>query len=355
MGVNEHLSRIFIAARFGLLLALAIGLPSAAWTSVAAQMPAPALELDPQLPESLARCVSADSLQTSYERARERHADAHRWEQPGGALRVELRSGSDSGTDVTRVEVRAYRRARLLGERVLSIRAEDCDALPDTLALILELLSRSAVEPTGPPPTAATDLQAPDTALELPPILQPEAAIPSQAHAEREWVGGVAGGVFFGALPRTAVVLQLLAALRVPFLDLRARATALWPQELAVAEGTVAMLGYELALEACPGWELGGWALRLCVGPRLGIVRATSRGFAVRNRDASELSLYLGALPEVAFAIADSTWLQLSSGVAFALQRPKFVLNFQGPDPPLALDGPKVVRVEISLSVLQVF
>jgi hypothetical protein len=129
----------------------------------------------------------------------------------------------------------------------------------------------------------------------------------------------------------------------------------LWPQGRSIAEGSVDMSAYELALEGCPTWQLDPWALRLCFGPRFGIVRASSRGFAVRNRNPTELSLYLGALPEVAFAVTSTTWLQLTGGIALALQRPKFVVQFQGLDPALQLDGPNAVRAEISLNVMQVF
>jgi hypothetical protein len=129
----------------------------------------------------------------------------------------------------------------------------------------------------------------------------------------------------------------------------------LWPQELAIAEGSVQLSAYELALEACPTAKFDPWAVRLCIGPRFGIVRAMSRGFVVTNRDAAEFSLYLSALPELAFALSATAWLQLSGGVALALQRPKFVVQFQTRGAPLALDGPDVVRADVGLSLMQLF
>jgi hypothetical protein len=47
----------------------------------------------------------------------------------------------------------------------------------------------------------------------------------------------------------------------------------------------------------------------------------------------------------------------VSGGVAVALQRPKFLLQFlePGPDPTIELDGPRSVRTELGLSVAQMF
>jgi hypothetical protein len=338
------------ARRHFFWLALAtLAHPWAFATPASAQTP---IVLDSQLPKALQRCVSTERLQASYARARDRHAEASE-SQDTRALRVELRSQDDTRAEVTQVELRAFRGARYLGARVLPIRAQDCSALPETLALVLDFLSRSAPpEPDNPP----------DAPPAIPLVPQPIAADltepappPPHPSAENEWAVGLGMGAFFGALPQTAAALQLLAALRIPRIELRVHATVLWPQESSIAEGSVDMSAYELALEGCPTLQLEPWALRLCFGPRFGIVRASSRGFAVRNRGPTEFSLYLGAVPEVAFAVTATTWLQLTAGIALALQRPKFVVQFQAPDPSLQLDGPSALRAEIGLNVVQIF
>jgi len=344
------MTQISMSARWHLFsLALVALAPWASASTASAQTP---IVLDSQLPKALQRCVSAERLETSYARARDRHTEAPD-SQDTRALRVELRSQDDTRAAVTQVELRAYRGARYLGARVLPIRAQDCSALPETLALVLDFLSRSA------PPEADTP---PDTPPPSPPIPQPIAADttepsppPPQPATEAQWALGLGIGAFFGALPKTATALQLLAALRIPQIELRVHATVLWPQERSIAEGSVDMSAYELAVEGCPTWQRDPWALRLCFGPRFGIVSAASRGFAVRNRDPTEFSLYLGALPEVAFAVTPTTWLQVTGGIALALQRPKFVVQFQGLDPSLQLDGPNALRAEIGLSLMQIF
>jgi hypothetical protein len=341
---------------FRFLLGVAIALQLAAATAASpakAQAPVDPILLDAQLPDRLQRCVSAERLQTSYERARAEHAQERGAEPQSEPLRVELRVSGDERSDPVQLELRAFHGARSFGVRVLPVRVRDCGALADTLALVLELLSRSApAQPTAPPeaapppqPTAASD-------TELPPIMK----LPRpRSGTEPTWGAGLGIGAFFGALPDAAPTLQLLAAFRIPLLQLRLRATIVWPQRSTILEGSVQMNAYELAVEGCPTWELEPWALRLCVGPHFGIVHAASRGFIVRNRNATELSLYFGVLPELALALTATTWLQLSGGIAVALQRPKFALELQDVATPLALDGPNVLRTEIGLTVLQIF
>jgi hypothetical protein len=102
-----------------------------AWSSpVRCEGEAPRVVLDAQLPAALSGCVSAERLQASCERALGRARGA---EVRASELRVTLRSLTQG--DVTRLELHASTEARALGERILPVRADDCAALPDTLAL----------------------------------------------------------------------------------------------------------------------------------------------------------------------------------------------------------------------------
>jgi hypothetical protein len=157
-------------------------------------------------------------------------------------------------------------------------------------------------------------------------------------------------------LPKPTVALQLMAAVRLSLLELRLHLSGMLPEQRAVAEGSVRMWAYEVGLDACEALHFHPWVVRVCLGPRFGLTRATSRNFLVRNGDLTEFSLYLAALPELGFALRSSTWLQLTGGISIGLQRPKFVLEFDGGNmAPLSLDGPQAVRAEIGLSLLQSF
>ena len=306
----------------------------------------PRIVLDAQLPAALAGCVSTERLQASYERALGRVRGS---EPRAVELRVSLRSLAQ--TDVTRLELRAATEARVLGERSLPVRPDDCEALPDTLALVLLLLSQSA-EPEPAP--AALQLTAAEPMLdsEVPGRVRPTPPPPAGPV-----IGlGIGAAGTFGALARAALELQLVAVLRTAALDWRVRAALLWPEELAIAEGRVTMRSYEVALEACPRWTLSqGFEVRVCVGPRFGLVHAVSRGFAVQNTSASEFLLCASATPEAAVALTRSTWLALSAGLGVVLQRPRFVLEFAEPKPAVELAGPALVRAELGVALMQMF
>lgn len=292
--------------------------------------------------------MSAEQLQASYQRARSR---ARGSEAAATELKVALRS--QGSAPVTRLQLQAATERRALGERVLPVRADDCAALPDTLALVLLLLSQSAgPEPAPPPPMAAE----PMVDSELP---WQRRSMPVEPPAGDPVFGlGVGAGAMLGTLGRAALQLQLVAALRTPILDGRVRAAVLWPQAFAVAEGRVTMASYELALEACPKWraaEQPKIELRLRIGPRAGVIRAESRGFLVQNRTRNELLVYASVAPEAAVSLGPSTWLELGAGIALALQRPRFLLQFAEQKPDLELAGPAPVRGEFALTVVQMF
>lgn len=331
------------------LPAILIALALASSGAVAQSAP---ITLDAQLPGSLERCISTAQLQASYDRLQQ---SADPTDPPSTApLRVELRSDAAASGDITRVELRAFRTDRLLGTRTLPIRGRDCAALPDTVALVVQVLTRSAPpEPSAPPPSAATPIAPPPAE---PAFMEPEpAASPEPStQAGTTWSVGLGGSAVWGMLSEPAFSPQLLAAVQLPILELRVQLSGLWPQEHAVEEGLVRMWTYEAGLDACEALHFEPWVLRVCLGPRFGLTRAKSRDFLVR-KDLSEFSLYLAALPEIAFAIGRTTWIQLRGGIAIGLQRPKFVLEFESGIPPRELDGPRTLRAELGLAVMQSF
>jgi hypothetical protein len=344
---------------FALLLAWAGGAGSA---RVEAQ-PGPPIQLDARLPRALAHCVTAEQLRESYERTHQNRvaADAHTHQQPPSELSIQLRSlGSSSG--VTRIEVSASTGPRSLGTRVLPVRTDDCNALPDTLALVLWLLYQNA-EPEQPPEPQPPPSPQPRAATaprdrELPPGQRPAPPPRPEPPTPLDVGFGASAGVALGALPHAALQLQLLAVLRVPILELRIRAGLLWPQTNTVAEGRIRMRNYDIALEGCPTWHASGSPrldLRACLGPRFGVLYAESSGFAVQNTSNTELLVHIGTALEASLGLSDASWLELAAGVAVAVRRPRFVLNFATAQPPSRVAGPEVVRGEIGLSFVQIF
>lgn len=342
-------------------LPLALLLAWATSSGATAQAPAgPRIQLEAKLPRSLKRCVSAEQLEASYERARQTRvaADTQIREDPA-EFQVQLRSLGASG-GATQIELAAQSGARSLGTRVLPVRADDCKALPDTLALVLWLLSQSAEPaPEPPPPPPAPPPAAPAVAPrdpEVPPGQGPPPPPPPSAPSTTHLGVGLGGALALGVLPRAALQLQLLAVLRVPVFEGRLRAAVLWPQTMGVAEGRVAMRSYEVALEICPHWQVSdepALELRGCLGPRFGLLRATSTGFAVQNPSNTELLVYAAATAEAALAVSESSWLQFAAGLGIAFRRPRFVLNFESAQPPMPIDGPELWRGEIGLSFVQ--
>jgi hypothetical protein len=260
---------------------------------------------------------------------------------------------------------------RSLGRRTLAVRSRDCAALPGALALVLVLLAEETSAAaqrtleTGSPPPAA-DSATPEPGLSQMAAeagdLQPAAAEVAAPSPVSELGGslalGAGAGVSFGALPKAAFALLLQVSSLTEPIAFRARAALLWPQELAVAEGYVLMQDYELALEACPGAQLGArpWlALRLCVGPRLGLFLARARDFNVQNARAAEFLMYLGVTPEASLALGSSTWLQLSAGAAISLVRPRMRVAFGDGTRWRELAALDWLRAELSLSLVQIF
>jgi hypothetical protein len=240
------------------------------------------------------------------------------------------------------------------------VRADDCKALPDTLALVLWLLAQSAEPEPEPPPAALQQpVAAPAVAPrdpEVPPGQGPPPPPPPSPPSTTHFGAGLGGALALGVLPRAALQLQLLAVVRVPIFEGRIRAALLWPQTIAVAEGRVAMQSYDVALEVCPRWQVSNapaLELRGCVGPRFGLLRAASSGL-VRNADNSELLVYAGASAEAALAVSESSWLQLAAGLGIALRRPRFVLDFETPQPSLPIEGPELWRGEFGLAFVQI-
>jgi hypothetical protein len=345
---------------FALLLAWASG---SAVAQVAAQ-PGPPIQLDAQLPRALKRCVTAEQLRASYERTHQSRmaADTRSHQQQPSDLSVQLHSlGSTGG--VTRIEVTASTGPRSLGTRVLPVRSDDCQALPDTLALVLWLLYQNAEPDPKPEPPPASLPPPPAAAVvpldtELPPGQRPAQPPPPEPATPVELGLGASAAVALGAMPRAALQLQLLAVLRVPILEFRIRAGLLWPQTIAVAEGRITMRTYDVALEACPtshASETPRLDLRACLGPRLGLLHTASSGFAIQNASNTEPLFHVGATLEASLGITETSWLELATGLGIAVRRPRFVLNFATAQPPSRVAGPEVVRGEVGLNFIQIF
>jgi hypothetical protein len=169
---------------------------------------------------------------------------------------------------------------------------------------------------------------------------------------------GAGAGVFLGALPTAALALHIHASTLSEPVALRLRAVFLWPQELRVVEGYVQMRDYELALEACSGLTLRHGlrlALRLCGGPRVGLVHARAREFRLQNERATELALYLGLMPEVSLALGPDTWLRFGVAGALALVRPRFGVGIDDVQRWTPLSSPRWLRAELALSLVQIF
>jgi hypothetical protein len=321
-----------------------------AWLLVAPRVSARAgcVELVGELPHALSGCATEQRVCESYQRA----YAADGGEVSGAFVPLQVRLGTPSAQagDATVLELDAFTAERWLGHRTLSLRARDCAALPDALALVLVLLAHES-----PPAQPLPQVSAP-----LPP---PAAATPAhEARARSAPVGdfslGAGAGLMIGALPSAALALQLQAAtLGVP-LSLRARATLLWPQEQRIAEGYVQTNDYELALEACAGFSFRDAprvTLRLCAGPRVGLMRVRARDFALRNDRTTEFLLYLGLMPELALALGPNTSLQLGIAAALALLRPRFGVGLDSGLRVSALSTPSWLRTELLLSLVQIF
>jgi hypothetical protein len=328
------------------------------------------VQLSGELPGALAGCAPAEQVCQSYVRALA--ADGGEGE-PVLPLHVRVSSGTDAARGAV-LEISAA--GAVLGQRTLSVRAGDCAALPDALALVLALLAREA-EPQ--PSAAAYPAPAVDDALpgqpRAPVDLQPSAAaypapavddeLPGQPRAVSEppsdaasGVGalGAGVGVWLGALPAAALALQLQAATTGRTFSLRLRASLLWPQRQRIAEGVVRMADYELAAEVCTGFRFEDaprLALRLCGGPRAGLLQVRADEFVVQNGRVSKFVLYLGLLPELGLALGPRTSLVLSGGAALALVRPQFAVVLE--DREEALPAPRWLRAELGLTLTQIF
>lgn len=319
------------------------------------------VELNNELPAALRGCVAAAQLCVSYRRALADHATAGA-RIPGLGWHVDLRGQADPQTSAFSLEMDAFAAGQLQGRRTLSVHAQDCAALPDTLGLVLVLLGEEVQR-------AATTGDAAS--------LSPAPSASALSHADRRGDGheatnqtrarqapaaqlelGAALGFYIGVLPSTAPALQLHAATLHGPIPLRLGAAWLWPQTWAIAEGHVQMRDYELSIDVCPvlHWARGlGFALRLCAGPRLGVVDARSRGFTIRNEHTALFYLYVGLLPEISVALSTTSWLHLDAGAAVALVRPRFTVGLDGGTRRTTLDTFTPLRAEIMLHLAHFF
>jgi hypothetical protein len=300
-------------------------------TAPATRANAEDLQLVAALPHELTGCVTEAQLQSSYNHALAAYGGES---APVGPTQVAVRDIGRAPDDPTemQIELLATRRGRVLGQRTLPVRIRDCAALPRALAVVLVLLVHAEPAPAAP------------------------------AAPERPATGNVsvaAGAlVMFGVMQHPALGLQLRAATAGAPWSARLGASALWPQELEVAEGALRWHSFELAADGCFGGplpRLPALALRVCAGPRVGWMFARSQGFLLQNDSASKALIYLGVAPEAALRLGGGTWLQLAAGVAGALLRPRFVVGLDAGLRERMLDKPSALRAELSLSVAQIF
>jgi hypothetical protein len=310
-------------------------------TPVAAQ--SGCVEVVGEPPHALEPCVNAERLCEGYQRTVAADGGDQRLAQVRWQVRLRARAAANAELAV---DVDAFTAGHLLGRRTLSIRARDCPALPDAIALVLVLLAREAAATAPEQPPSAADGQRLTAAAKPEP--RPVDVIEL----------GAGAGVGFGALPASAFTLQLQATSRSEPVAFRARVAMLWPQQLGVEEGEVTMREYELAVEACSGPIVASsprLALRLCAGPRVGVLHAAARNFRVQNHRADEFLMYFGVIPELSVALASSTWLQLGAGAAVALVRPQFKVGLDGGARSLSLDAAHWLRGELGLTLVQIF
>ncbi|HKU39218.1 MAG TPA: hypothetical protein VJR89_13750 [Polyangiales bacterium] len=307
------------------------------------------LELDRTAPDWLPRCLSEASLSARYQVAREAGAST-------APLAVQVRVVSQSAGQDATLEIRAANAVRSLGARALPVSARDCAAIPDAVALVLVLLSRSAQaeappeEPSPPPPAAAAPVAPP-------PASEPAAPEPPSAPGTQLQFG--LGALFmFGQLPRPAFGATVEAELLFAVPSLRLRGAVLWPQTELAAEGSVRFSSYELALDGCLRTEVTSrprLELRMCAGPHLGLMHAESSGFQLQNYRPVDVTLHLGAGPEAALELAKYAWLRAGAGAAIALFRPRYVLDVPDAAERQYVWEPGLVRAELSLCLMLIF
>ena|GEM_PF-3077793 len=335
-----------------------------AWLFVAPRVSAQAgcVEIEGALPEALSECVTEVRLCSSYLRALA--ADGGGGDRQDTAddflpLRVRLRAAPGQSADASAIELDAAAYGVTLGQRTLSIRARDCAAVPDVLALVLALLARQASSDSQLRAARNAARAQPAAVVEQAPAEQlgppPEQRTPSISGS----VGLGAGvGMFFGALPSAAPALQLQAATPIGDpLTLRARATLLWPQQQRIAEGSVNLQHYELALEACAGFSFRDTrlSLRLCGGPRVGLMIVHARDFTLQNERATEFLMYLGVQPELGLALGPRTSLNLGVAIAAAVVRPRFGVALDSGTRVSTLSTPSTIRAELALTLVRIF
>ena len=299
------------------------------WLALPERAHATELQLDAALPHELLGCVTQEQLQSSYVYTLAAYGGESALVGP---IHVSVRDLGRSPDDPAEmlIELQAESQGRELGRRPLPVRARDCAALPRALALVLVMLVHA--EPPAPK-------------LEEPP-------------AKASVSLGAGGLVMFGVMQHAALGLQLRAATAGAPWSGRLAVSALWPQELEIAEGSLRWQNYEVAVDGCFGGplpSLPALALRLCAGPRVGWMFARSQGFWLQNDRANKALVYLGVAPEAALRLGGGTWLQLGAGVAAALLRPRFVVGIDAGLRERALDAPSALRAELTLSVAQIF
>jgi hypothetical protein len=358
-GDNKRLIlSIGFAIRLGAISAF-VGMLGAALPDLAcAQAEQLSLEIEPGAPSWLLPCLSEATLNARYRAAREPGASS-------APLAVQVRVVSQTAAREATLEIRAVNAERSLGARALPVRAQDCSAVAEAVALVLVLLSRHAAAEPPPsaaeaqPPPAPAPPPPPPAAEPVSPAVPPDAPRPPTPEPSPMRVHAAAGALLMlGMLPRAAFGLSLGAELVLGAPSLRLRAWLLLPQTENVAEGGVRFSAYELAFDACLGTRVADnprFELQICAGPRAGIMHATGHGFELENYQPVDPTLYLGIGPEANLGLTDWALLQLGVGAAIGLYRPRYVVSLQDSGVQLEVAEPSLVRMELQLSLLLIF
>jgi hypothetical protein len=313
----------------------------------------------------LQQCLNEDTLNASLTAAAERDRS---FQLQASGLRVELSVSAGSDPEIApnlraarpdhvlNFTIRAWRGREVLGSRALSVQETECAALPDAVALVVLLLARNAgsTEEAAPPSTAGLPA-APDS--ETPPGLT--AALEPRAAPDTQLFGiGAGASAVLGVLPSTALAVQVAAETAPAWFGVQLRGTLLWPQTRTIAEGSVRFEGYRLGLLGCLAWgpePSSRLDLRACAGPAASWLRASGRGFSLRNDATTKLAIHAELQLQAAWALVGATWLRIHAGAGVALQRPRFLLAVGDSTEVRELPSPSVVAGELGFSLVQIF
>jgi hypothetical protein len=303
--------------------------------------------LEGRIPAQLQGCVSGESLKVGYVHGM---AALGMNDTRGVNLAVTLRTMPSIDPETMLIELSASSWGRPLGTRQLRVKVSDCAALPRGFG---DIIARMAYESTALDAGRRPTLLAPSP---LP--FQAQAITQAEATGSSEHVAlGIGAGAVGGLLPSAALGLQLQAATPNYPVSLRVKLGMIWPQRHDVLRGAIEANSFDLTLEMCPSYRLGGWerlVLRICIGPRAGVAQARGRDFEEPTESLTRAFLYVGLSPEVSLRLTGSTWLQLGGGLALNVIRPHLLIGVDTERRSIELPNFDSLRRELTASIVQV-